>query len=314
MIDSSHLPAHRELIFDKIYLEISNLCNLKCSFCPPIKRESAVLPADRFRSYLESINGYSRRVCLHVMGEPLGHKEFPLFVAVASELGVSLEITSNGTLLNKANQEALLSQNVVQVNFSVQSFFDNFPNTNPTRYIHTLFGFCQQALVQRPDLYINFRLWNLEVGGKDEEANQQFLKALREEFNVTINPKVDPAFRKSKKVTGRIYLHFDSRFEWPEESQLTPRTQGTCYGSRTHLAVHANGDVVPCCLDKEATILLGNLSKEPLSKILTSQRYLDIKQAFERGQLIEPLCQTCQYSTRFEKKAKKALPTLPPVA
>lgn len=292
----------KDPLFEKIYLEISNICNLQCSFCPPVKRVDAVLPAQRFRSYLQSIKGYSRRVCLHVMGEPLGHKEFPLFVEVAVEMGISLEITSNGTLLNKANQQALMNPCVVQVNFSVQSFFDNFPQSDPGRYIQSLFSFCQSARVYRPDLYINFRLWNLGVGGKDQSCNDFFLEAVGKEFQVELNPNVDPAFRKSKKITGRIYLHFDSRFEWPEESRLEARTQGTCYGSRSHLAVHANGDVVPCCLDKEAQVLLGNLSSQSLDEILNSKRFLEIRGGFERGQLIEPLCQTCQYSTRFEKK------------
>ncbi len=293
---------NKQPMFEKIYLEISNICNLQCSFCPPVKRDNATLPADRFQTYLESIKGYSRRVCLHVMGEPLGHKQFPFFVETAATMDISLEITTNGTLLNKSNQNALLNRSVVQVNFSVQSFFDNFPSTNPERYIETLFSFCQTALIQRPDLYINFRLWNLNADPKDEEANGLFLKAIEKEFQVTLNPKVDPAFKKSKNILGRIYLHFDSRFEWPEESRLQPRTQGTCYGSRSHLAVHANGDVVPCCLDKEAQIQLGNLSHNTLDEILKSKRYQEIRRGFEQGQLIEPLCQTCQYSSRFDKK------------
>ncbi|MCB0378993.1 MAG: radical SAM/SPASM domain-containing protein [Bdellovibrionales bacterium] len=293
-----------EPVFEKIYLEISNICNLQCSFCPPVKRANAVLPANHFRSYLQSIKGYSRRVCLHVMGEPLGHKQFPLFVEVAAEMGVALEITTNGTLLNQSNQQALMNPSVVQVNFSVQSFFDNFPTADPNRYIESLFSFCREAMIQRPDLYINFRLWNLESDQENQAANNNFLKAIEKEFHVELNPKVDPAFKKSKKISGRIYLHFDSRFEWPEESSLEPRTKGTCYGSRTHIAVHANGDVVPCCLDKEAQILLGNLSEQPFSEILNSKRFLNIRQGFERGQLVELLCQTCQYSTRFGKSLK----------
>ena len=123
IMERSIPTQQKKPVFEKIYLEISNICNLQCSFCPPVKRENAVLPADRFRTYLQSIKGYSQRVCLHVMGEPLGHKQFPLFVEVATEMGISLEITTNGTLLNKSNQEALMDQSVVQVNFSVQSFF-----------------------------------------------------------------------------------------------------------------------------------------------------------------------------------------------
>lgn len=288
-------------MFQKIYLEISNICNLQCSFCPVVERDKDSMGENSLRKYLEKIKNHTERVCFHLMGEPLGHKEFPQFVNIARAMGVSLEITTNGTLLNSLNQEALLSPAVVQVNFSVQSFFDNFPNADSTVYISKITDFAKVARECRPDLYVNFRLWNLDLEDKSDVRNESFIQHLEKTFATHINRTVDPAFKKSKKLRDRIYLHFDNRFEWPSASPIATnfRTRGTCYGTRTHIAVHTNGTVVPCCLDKEAHLPLGSLETQTLEDIIKSDRFMNMRKGFEQGQLVEDFCQRCTYIQRF---------------
>ncbi len=286
-------------MFQKIYLEISNICNLQCTFCPVVERDKQVMEENSLREYLRKIKSFSERVCFHVMGEPLGHKEFPHFVKIAEELDIPLEITTNGTLLNEETQAALLNPAIVQVNFSVQSFFDNFPKSDPKTYIQKVIRFATTALELRPDLYVNFRLWNLDSTELNDCRNEEFLKTLEQHFETRINRTVDPGFKKSKKLKGRIYVHFDSRFEWPNENNAIRTSKGTCHGTRSHIAVHANGTVVPCCLDKEAKIPLGSLNTQTLEEILNSDRYLKMKRGFENNQLVEEFCQKCTYIQRF---------------
>lgn len=287
-------------MFQKIYLEISNICNLQCTFCPAVERDQAIMAEGSLRDYLAQIKEHAERVCFHVMGEPLGHKEFPRFVEIAQEMGVPLEITTNGTLLNPQTQSALLNPTVVQVNFSVQSFFDNFPKSDPQTYFQKIIGFAQRAQKERPDMYVNFRLWNLEASILNDVRNEQFLRILEETFATVINRTVDPGFKKSKKLQDRVYIHFDSRFQWPDAKNNTRSTRGTCHGTRSHVAIHANGTVVPCCLDKEANIALGSLKTQSFKDILSSQRYLAMKKGFENGQLVEDFCQRCTYIERFQ--------------
>lgn len=287
-------------MFQKIYLEISNICNLQCTFCPVVERDKAVMDEGPLREYLRKVKAHAERVCFHVMGEPLGHKEFPRFVEIAFEMGISLEITTNGTLLTAETQKALLNPAIVQVNFSVQSFFDNFPKSDPRTYVQKLVDFAQTARAVKPDMYVNFRLWNLDSTPLNDDRNEQFLKTLEQEFEVEINRTVDPGFKKSKKLRDRIYVHFDSRFEWPDGKKEKRTLQGTCYGTRTHIAVHANGTVVPCCLDKEANITLGSLKDQSLEDILASSRYQNMKKGFENGKLVEEFCQRCNYIERFQ--------------
>lgn len=268
--------------------------------CPPVERQKAAMDVEHIKNYLAQAKSYAERICFHVMGEPLGHSSFPEFVKIAEEMGIPLEITTNGTLLNERNQVALLNKTVVQVNFSVQSFFDNFPQADSSNYIDRLLYFTSKAKQEHDNLYINFRLWNLSNDQQDSIQNEQFLRRLEEFFTVKINRNVDPAFQKSKRLQGRIYLHFDSRFDWPDATAKHIRTKGTCYGTRTHIAVHANGTVVPCCLDKEANIPLGNLNHTNLEEILASDRYLNMKKGFEEGILAEDFCQKCSFAMRFD--------------
>lgn len=285
--------------FRKIYVEIGNVCNLQCSFCPEVERQKTRLTADELRQILLQVKPFTDRACFHLMGEPLAHPDFPAFVGVAAEVGIPLEITTNGTLLNASVEEALLQPIVHQVNFSLQSFFDNFPGANPETYIQRIFSFTRRALGSRPELYVNFRLWNLSTADKEDLTNEALLKKIEEAFSLEINRRVDPRLRKSKKLTGRLYLHYDTRFEWPDPQGPVIREEGSCQGGRTHLGIHADGTLVPCCLDKEARIPLGNVKETPFPQLLENDRYRNLRQGFENGQLTEDLCRRCQYATRF---------------
>lgn len=253
-----------------------------------------------FKKYLDEIKTHAERVCLHVMGEPLGHKEFSNFVNLALKNDVQLEITTNGTLLTEKNIQALLSPNVVQVNFSIQSFFDNFPKADAKTYIDKILRFSKKAMSESPELYINYRLWNLGSDETQAEPSQKFISSLEEYFSITVNRNVDAGFKKSKKLIGRLYLHFDTRFEWPDSKSENISLKGRCHGTINHIAISANGNVLPCCLDKEEEIVLGSLKENTLDEVLSSKRFVDMKAGFEAGKLVEDLCKRCTYIQRFD--------------
>lgn len=295
--------------FKKVYIEISNICNLQCSFCPEVDREKKQLDREKITSYLTQVKPFAERVCFHVMGEPLNHPHFCEFIKIAEALSVPIEITTNGTLLSETAMEALLNKTVVQVNFSLQSFLDNFPNANPDTYLNRIFIFCDKAMLLRPDLFINFRLWNINDRQVSKNKNDYFFNALEKKFNTSLNRNVEVALNKSKKIVGKIYLHFDSRFSWPNPKSQLLSNRGTCHGTRSHVAIHANGTVVPCCLDKEANIALGTLEQSSFEEIINNTRTQKIKHGFEQGVLTEDLCQRCTYILRFKKeKEPSAVP------
>lgn len=286
--------------FKKVYLEISNICNLQCSFCPAVERGKKQIEESTLRNRLKKIAPYAERVCLHVMGEPLAHPQFSEFIDIAQDLKVDIEITTNATLLNDKIKKSLLNPTIKQVNFSLQSFTDNFPTANPSNYLKKILDFCKEAFSLRPDLYINLRLWNIgdTKAGKDTEF---FLNVIENEFSVKINRKVDVGFKKSKNVLNRLYLHFDSRFVWPSLKQNKISEVGKCHGLKSHVAILAEGLVTPCCLDKEANISLGQIDDSDFLDIIESPKSKKIREGFNQGKMLEELCQRCDYATRFNK-------------
>lgn len=285
-------------MLDRIYIEISNICNLQCTFCPVVERDKKVMALEDFKKVLDDAAPLAKEICLHLMGEPLAHPQFAQIIDYCEQKGALLKITTNGLLVKKY-QELLTSKTIRQINFSVQSYKDNFPHKDLTDYLRPLMEFTQFLEKKNPETYINYRLWNI---GTDSNENDDCIDMIERFYGVELNRRVEVGKIKSKKVLNRIYLHFDSRFEWPSMEQPIQGVHGRCHGMKGHIGIHADGSVVPCCLDKEAVINLGNALDNSLSDILASQRAVKIREGFEKGILVEDLCQRCTYIKRFNKK------------
>jgi radical SAM protein with 4Fe4S-binding SPASM domain len=287
-------------MYKRVHLEISNICNVQCSFCPIVERPKDIMELGEISKILDQLIPITEDVCLHLMGEPLAHPEFSKILDIGLDKNASFQITTNGLLI-KRYQSLILENSVVrQINFSLQAFKDNFPERNISEYLDPIFEFTKEALSTRPELYINFRLWNLKDGNAKD--NEEIFCYIEKFFSIEINRNVDPSFKKSKKLMedSRLYLHFDSRFDWPSLDFPPVAQKGKCHGLRNHFGIHADGKVVPCCLDKEAVIDLGNVFENSIEEILSSPRAKAIKEGFESGVLVEEMCQKCTFRKRFK--------------
>jgi hypothetical protein len=298
--------------FKKVYIEISNVCNLQCTFCPEVQRGKKFMGPALFRRVAESVAPLTEVVCFHLMGEPLLHPQFDEYVGVCEALGTPIHLTTNGILLDEARMKALMSPAMQQVNFSLQAFGDNFPEKDNSGYLQKIFTFTMKALQERPDLYINYRLWNEGALGAPA-ANERMLEQIRQGLQVEFNPVWDVRWKKSVNIKGRLSLHMDSRFEWPNPHQPIRSTRGFCHGLSSHIGILADGTVVPCCLDKEGVISLGNCGSQGVEEIVQSPRAQSISAGFQKGILVEDLCQKCTFISRFDNKVKRTLTALSPV-
>jgi radical SAM protein with 4Fe4S-binding SPASM domain len=290
------------MMYQRIHIEITNICNLQCTFCPEVLRPKAIMELDPYEYILKQAAPLTKQVCLHLMGEPLLHPQLDDIFKTTEKYQAKLNLTSNGVLLDKKLPEILNTDCIEQLNFSLQSFKDNFPKKDFKQYFQKILIGVDQILRQRPEMYINLRLWN---SGTEMIENEDVFSMLEHHFNLQINRQVDVSSIKSKKIVGRLYLHFDSRFDWPAFDYPDQGKLGFCYGLKTHFGIHANGEVVPCCLDKEAQMSLGNIFQAPLAEILNGDRATSIVQGFERGERVEKLCQHCSFIQRFENKAQR---------
>lgn len=285
--------------FNKVHIEISNICNLQCSFCPAVVRDNKMMDLNMFRSIVEQVAPLTDLVCFHLMGDPLVHPQLAEMIGICDEYEANIFLVTNGVLLRPEKYALLLHKRFHQINFSLHSFFDNFPDKDPSNYLERIFAFTEQAMVERPELYLNFRLWNLNDPFGSQTPNTQMLQRICERFEFDVPTELDVRKRKSINLKARLYLHFDTEFTWPSLDLPELGTAGKCYGLSSHFGILVDGTVVPCCLDKEAAIPLGHVNDTPILDILGSRRAQDIVKGFKQKQLVEKLCQRCQYIERF---------------
>jgi radical SAM protein with 4Fe4S-binding SPASM domain len=269
-----------------------------------VEKDKKLMDVVEFEAVLKQEAPLAEIVCLHLLGEPLAHPRFSEILDVCERYNTQIELTTNGILIKRYKERILNSPCIRQVNFSIQAFKDNFPERDLDPYLIPLFEFAKESHTQRPELYTNFRLWNQESNDSDNE--DVFLK-IESYFNITINRNVETGAIKSKRIWNRLYLHFDSRFEWPSFSLPHQGAHGRCHGTVNHIGIHADGTVVPCCLDKNAAINLGNVNEQSLQTILDSERFVTMRDGFLKGVLVEPFCQHCSFIKRFDKSEKKSL-------
>ena len=283
--------------FRKIYIEISNICNLNCDFCHGTHRRPETMSAENFERTARQAAPLAEQTHLHVTGEPLLHPEFRRIIEICAACSLPVEITTNGTLIRSANAESLFDPVVRQVNISMHSIAEN-----DSARLGDIFDFTREAFARHPALYINYRLWNLGTSQESLESgkNEWLHRKIEEEFGIIIPAAGHSAGRKSRKLLNRLYLHLDTCFEWPEISPArTPRTKGKCHALKSQAAILVDGTVVPCCLDKEGVMALGNCLAEPLESIIGGTRANEMIKGFDKGLLTEELCRNCSYSSRF---------------
>lgn len=294
---------------NSVYIEITNVCNLHCSFCP-CGKEPASRTFMNSKLFEDCIAGAQEigatNVYFHVLGEPTLHPGFAHYLKKLEQTPLKLTLTTNGTTIERTGRQILASPAVRQVNFSTHAYAE-LPRETAERLLQNVLDFCSLAIVERPDLYINLRLWNV---GADEASswNSYMLKRIHETFGVEVTPGHFCSRHKSFNITGRLYLHEDTRFEWPSIDERTgkalqtrnERIAGTCRALDTHIAILHDGRVVACCLDHSGQITLGHIGEQSLDEIINSPMALNIKEGFAQHELRHPFCQTCNFCKRFK--------------
>ena len=286
-------------MFNKVHIEISNVCNLQCSFCPEVIRAKKLIDLDLFESIVAQVAPLTEQVAFHLMGDPLVHPKLAQLVDICARYRAPIFFVTNGVLMTPKNHAILLKPGFRQICFSLHSFNDNFPGRDPSAYLDAIFAFTEDALNLRPELYLNYRLWNLADVRGSSEANLILLRRISERFGGEVITSSDVRRKKSFRVKGRLYLHFDTEFTWPDLNLPVLGVAGTCYGLKSHFGILADGTVVPCCLDKEGSIALGNVREAPVTDILNGARAKAMLAGFRQRKLVEDLCQRCQYIERF---------------
>ena len=275
----------------KAYLEITNECNLACTFCHGTKRAVRYLTREEFTHAARELRKHSDYIYFHLMGEPLLHPLLGEFLEIAESLGFRVIITTNGTLLREKGDVLLSSPALHKVSISLHAYEANCLDMSLSEYLGGCFDFCKKA--SGCGVISVMRLWN--IGGEDSE-NGTILEKMKNFF-----PNDWQDVRKGYRLSDKIFLEWGDKFDWPDEDAEICSDCHSCYGLRDQVGVLSDGTVVPCCLDADGVIALGNIFSESLSDILEKPRATALRRSFETRKIKEPLCLRCGFATQRVK-------------
>ncbi|WP_168122624.1 radical SAM/SPASM domain-containing protein [Paenibacillus sp. HB172176] len=287
--------------FKKFYIETTSICNLSCHFCPPTERAKGFLSVEDFAKTLDQVKPHTDYIYFHVKGEPLLHPKLDELLDISHEKGFKVNITTNGTLIVK-NREKLLGKPALrQMNFSLHSFDGHAGSKDKAGYLAAIIAFAKEA-VASSDIIISFRLWNLDMDNevnRQSQKNRELLGMIEKAFELDyhIEEKFKPG--TGVKIAERIYLNQDPEFKWPALHEPEDDGKGFCHALRSQAGVLIDGTVIPCCLDGEGVINLGNIHRKPFSEIVEGDRANRLYDGFSRREAVEELCRKCGYRQRF---------------
>ncbi|NME82500.1 radical SAM/SPASM domain-containing protein [Clostridium sp. SM-530-WT-3G] len=284
--------------FKKVYIEITNICNLSCDFCPKTSRKLKFMEREAFEKIIKSIKPYTDHVYFHLMGEPFLNKNLEIFLNICEEYDLKVNITTNGTLINEVKDILLKSKALRQINFSLHSFEANDNDVDFNDYINNIVDFVKEAN-ENTGIICTLRLWNLDMKYKARNnMNVDIFKLLEEKFDVSDDIREVLKEKNTFKLRDRVYLNMGQKFAWPSLKIEEIGERAFCYGLRDQIGVLVDGTVVPCCLDSEGSIPLGNIFEQDLEEIINGERAKAIYDGFSGRKAVEDLCKRCGFINR----------------
>ena len=285
-----------------MHIEITNICNLKCTFCPPKILPNGTMSLEKFDDLNFQLKPYTKELAYHMVGDPLVLSNLNEYLNISLKHDLKVNITTTANNINEKHYEALMNSTIKQINFSINSYNANSHKKSLDEYLNPILDFVKFAQEQKHEYFINFRIWNLDEEKSAKEFNKKVFDKINETFNTNIDlENVYKERPKNIRIDRKIFFNFDEYFNWPSLENEIVSSNGFCYGLDSHFGILTSGDVVPCCLDQNACINLGNTNTTQISDILNSNRVKAIQNGFRKNIVVEELCQKCEYRTRFDK-------------
>ena len=270
--------------FKKVYVEITNICNKNCNFCSKTKRKKEEMSIENFKRVIKEIRPYTEYIYLHIKGEPLLHSKFNEILEICALEKVKVNITTNGTFLSKHKKVIESSKAIRQINISLHSCTE--------KELKDIFE-TVDVLNKSTKIYFVYRYWTLSTEKLFEKT--LCLKKLLEHYKFSTEKIKEIEENMNIKLNNTLYLNKDVEFNWPSLNNNICITDSTCYGLKSHIGILSNGIVVPCCLDSEGVINLGNIFEENLNDILNKEKTQKIINGFKDNKRIEDLCKHCDF-------------------
>lgn len=264
-------------MFKKVYIEITNDCNLSCSFCIKNKRIKKYMIESEFITILDKLYGYTKYLYFHILGEPLMHPNINEFINIASKR-FKVNITTNGYLISNINN----NKNIRQINISLTSFDPKY-NVSLKDYMNNIFSIVDEL---SKHTYISFRFW------VNNKYSSEILNMINKKYNTNLNPN---NLKNNSTISKNIFISTNNEFIWPDLNNNYYNEVGTCYALKDHIGILVDGTIVPCCLDSKGDIKLGNIFNDNIIDVINSKLYQKMLIGFKNNKKFELLCRKCRY-------------------
>lgn len=275
--------------FNRIYIEITNKCNLSCSFCKKSSKPLKEMSKEEFKEVILKVKDYTNIVCLHVKGEPLLHKNIDEILSICDNSDINVSLTTNGTLLKNKIKKLKDHKSLTKIHISLNAEVKNLD------YLADVFD--AVSLFPQSKIIV-YRLWAQKEEKLDDKSTK-IVEKLTEYYHLSTETVENIKNEKNTKIDINKYLDKEYLFKWPTINE--EKSNGFCEGLKSQLAILSDGTVTPCCLDDEGIINLGNIFTENIKDILEKEKTRKIIKGFKDNKCVEKLCQSCYYKNRFKK-------------
>lgn len=275
--------------YRKVYIEITDVCNLCCSFCPGTKRKKKYMSPDEFDRITDEVLPFTDFIYLHLMGEPLLHPRLNEILLLAKNKGLKVIVTTNGTLLDKCGDMLIGSGALFKVNISLQSFEGNnsADSVSLQKYLDCVFDFAEKSSSR--NIITVMRLWNEGELGRNA-LNDRILLRMKERF-----PGPCDNDYRGFRLRPMLFAEYGEAFEWTMSGE-TENENITCFALKDQFGILCDGTVVPCCIDCDGNLALGNVFEKPLNEILSSHETADFREKLDRHIPPSDVCLHCGFA------------------
>lgn len=264
-------------MYKKIYLEITNNCNLNCSFCIKNRRKPKFMSYDEFKTILNKLEDHTKYLYFHILGEPLFHPKINEFIDYASN-NFKINITTNGYLIDKI----INNKNIRQINISLHSFNESY-GVSLDDYMNNIFNVIDKL---KKYTYVSLRFWLNNV------FTQKMINMINDRYNVKLDIN---NIKNNTTIIKNVFISTNEEFIWPDLNNNYYSETGTCYALKDHIGILVDGTIVPCCLDSLGIINLGNVFENTIDEIKNTDRYKKMLEGFKNNKKCEMLCRKCKF-------------------
>lgn len=288
----------------KIYIELSDICHLACSFCPAPKGVRGVMSLEAFAHALDSALMLTKRIALHILGDPCALPNLANYLTLAHSKGAEIELVTSGAFFHKHRPQTLLSPPVYQLSISLEAGIDNAIANYATKLAPLL-----AYHLQHPSCFLNLRVQDSSLYQNPQALCTLLRQILPESIftptHHTHHQKFCHALSRNDIYTlfdekGRIrlwskaFLIIKPHFTWAGFATM-PQKHKSCHALKEQIGILSDGTIVPCCMDTQGAINLGNITTTSLQEALHSPRAVAMKNGFKTQRAVESLCQHCGF-------------------